>query len=195
MKKIILTILLISGFNVFSQIRVRSDFELAPIIGTATSNYYGDSRIDDSPISSVNVGIHADYFFNSRWSIRTGIFMQTMGAEYQDFFAYKETLKYVTIPMNANWHFGSTRKWNLNFGPSFGFLTSADRNGEDIKENLQQFQLGLNIGVGYKIEISKKFSILLDYQGMSALTNAGKTNFGIIKNSYGSFNVGGVFKL
>lgn len=195
MKKIIITVLLILGFNAFSQVRVRSNFELAPVIGIANSSYYGDSKIDDTSVTSINMGINADYFLNSNWSIRSGLFLQTMGAEYREFFDYEETLKYITIPLNANRHFGKTRKWNLNFGPSFGFLISADRNGDDIKDKLQSFQLGLNAGLGYKIEISNKFSILVDYQGMSALTSAGQTSFATIKNAYGSLNVGAVFKL
>ena len=196
MKKIIALGILLTSTLAFSQIRVKKDIELAPQIGTATSNYYGDAKLNNDPISSVNLGVNADYFFNSRWSLRSGLFFQTMGSKYSDgYFNYKETLKYVTIPLNANWHFGSTRKWYLNFGPSFGFLTSAENNGEDIKDKAESFQLGLNVGIGYKIEVSKDFSILIDYQGMSGLTEIAKDSEIPIKNQYSSFNVGGVFKL
>jgi Outer membrane protein beta-barrel domain len=193
MKKIILVALLFSGLIGFSQSREKGAIELTPVIGSASANYYGDSQLQNNkPISSVNIGINGDYFFNNRWSLRSGIFLQTMGTQFS---GYKETLKYVTIPVNANWHFGSTRKWNLNFGPSFGFLTSAEGNGVDIKDKAVTFQLGLNYGIGYKIEVSKKFSVLLDIQGMSGLSEIAKDSPYTLKNVYSSFNVGGVFKL
>jgi len=107
----------------------------------------------------------------------------------------KEELNYITIPVNANWHFGSTRKWNLNFGPSVGFLTSAKSDGVDIKSAVSSTQLGLNVGIGYKIEISEKISILVDYQSLSGLNNVSKDSAFKFKNSFGSFNLGGVFKL
>lgn len=196
MKNIILSVLLVISAYGFSQIRVKKDIELTPTVGMASSNYYGDKRLENDPISSVNVGLSVDYFFNSRWSLRSGLFIQTMGSEYEDIGGkIKEKLNYTCIPVNANWHFGSTRKWYLNFGPSFGFLNSSKANQTDIKDLTEPFQLGLNFGIGYKIEVSKKFSIALDYQGMSGLTEVGKEMPVSIKNSYNSFNVGGVFKL
>jgi len=146
-----------------SQIRVKKDIELAPTIGLARSNYYGGAKLNNNAISSLNIGLNADYFFNSRRSLRSGLFLQTMGSRYYDGNSNrKETLKYASIPLNANCNFGSTRKWYLNFGPSFGFLTSAEANGTDIKDQAASFQLGLNVGIGYKSEVSKKFSVFID---------------------------------
>jgi hypothetical protein len=109
-------------------------------------------------------------------------------------FNFKDQINYITLPVNANWHFGSTRKWNLNFGPSVGFLLSANTNGVDVTEFVTSTQLGLNIGIGYKIEVSKQFSILVDYQSQAGLTNVLKQNF-TFKNTFGAFNLGAVIKL
>lgn len=113
-----------------------------------------------------------------------------MGSEYG---AFKDELKYLTLPLNANWHFGSTRKWNLNFGPSIGFIMSAESDGIDVKDDVNSTQIGLNVGIGYKIEVSPSFSILIDYQSMTGLTEVAK-EFSF-KNNYGSFNLGAVIKL
>jgi hypothetical protein len=115
-----------------------------------------------------------------------------MGSQYP---GYIEELKYISIPVNANWHFGSTRKWNLNFGPTLGLLTSATANGVDIKSKANGFQYGLQIGIGYKLQLTDNFSILLDYQSMSGLSKISKDSQNQIKNSYGSFDLGAVFKL
>lgn len=192
MKKIILLSILFVGFVGFAQKRAKDAVEITPLIGYASSNYYGEDDLSNSSITSTNIGADLDYFFNDRWSLRSGLLFQTMGTK---FMGYKEKLNYVTIPVNANWHFGSTRKWNLNFGPSIGFLTSAKGNGVDIKEYVNSTQLGLNYGIGYKIEVSKKFSILVDFQGMSGLSEVPQESDYTIKNAYSSFNIGGVIAL
>jgi hypothetical protein len=193
MKKIVFTVfaLCLFGFS-NAQSRSKGAIEITPQIGYSSSNYYGNNLVNNSPVNGVGIGVGGDYFFNNRWSLRSGLFLQSMGTQ---FTGYKEKLSYITIPVNANWHFGSTRKWNLNFGPSIGFLVSADGNGTDIKDLANTTQLGLNYGIGYKIEASKQISILIDYQGMSGLSDITKTSANSIKNAYGIFNVGCVFKL
>jgi hypothetical protein len=192
MKKSILTIVAVFAFGFANaQSREKGTIEVIPQIGYTSANYYGgESGTGNHPISSIGLGVGGEYFFNDRWSLHSGIMSQTMGTEFS---RVEDVLKYVTIPVNANWHFGSTRKWNLNFGPSIGFLTSAKSNGVDIKNGVNSTQFGLNVGIGYKIEISEKFSILIDYQSMSGLSNAAKKYS--FKNNAGSFNLGGVIKL
>ncbi len=185
-------VLFVVGF-INAQHRSKNDVELTPLIGFATSNYYGEERLNNSSLSSVNFGADFDFFFNDRWSLRSGLLFQTMGSEVTPY--YTEKLNYVTIPVNANWHFGSTRKWNLNFGPNFGFLNSAKGNGSDIKNRANSTQLGLAYGIGCKIEVNEKISVLIDYQGMTGLSEVPKKSYYTIKNMYGAFNVGGVFKL
>jgi hypothetical protein len=197
MKKIIVTSLLLVGFFGFAQKREKGTFELTPIIGYASSNYTSSEELSNDPITSVDFGVNGDYYFIDRWSIRSGLLLQSMGSEYEFFGnqVYQDKLEYLTIPLNANWHFGSTRKWNLNFGPSFGFLMSAKSAGENVKSLAESFQLGLSYGIGYKIEINEKIGILIDFQGMSGLTEVIKDSEIPIKNAYSVFNVGGVFKL
>ena len=192
MKKLVLSAMAVFAFTFSNaQSREKGTIELIPQIGFSSSNYYGgDSGPGNNATSSVSYGVGADYFFNDRWSLRSGLLYQTMGSEYGEF---EDKLNYLTIPVNANWHFGSTRKWNLNFGPSVGFIMSAETNGEDVKEFVNSTQVGLNVGIGYKIEVSPTFSILVDYQSMTGLTDVAK-EFSF-RNSYGSFNAGAVIKL
>lgn len=192
MKKLVLSAMAVFAFTFSNaQSREKGTVELIPQIGYSSANYYGSGvGGGNNPIGEVAFGVGADYFFNDRWSLRSGLLYQTMGSEYEGF---KDELKYLTVPLNANWHFGSTRKWNLNFGPSIGFIMSAETNGEDVKEFVNSTQVGLNVGIGYKIEVSTNFSILVDYQSMTGLTDVAK-DFSF-KNNYGAFNVGAVLKL
>ena len=193
MKKLVLSVMAVFAFAFSNaQSREKGAIEIAPQIGYANSDLYGDSDIESDALTSITYGVGADYFFNDRWSLHSGLLLQTMGAV--DGIDQELKLQYLTIPVNANWHFGSTRKWNLNFGPSVGFLTSAKVDSEDVKDAVNSTQIGLNIGIGYKIEVSPKFSILIDYQSVSGLSKAFKEDSSA-KNAFGSFNVGAVIQL
>jgi hypothetical protein len=210
MKKL-LFILLLTGFALTAQIREKGTIELVPLIGYSTFYYSNDEGDSSESLESVNFGIDADYYFNNRWSIRSGLLYQTMGATVIYPISGDEKLTYLNIPVNANWHFGSTRKWNLNFGLTPSFLLSAkgdytydysyygevDLGEIDLMDYANTFQLGLTFGIGYKIEVSKKFSILIDFQGFAGLTKINNTNAEIqdLTNSGSSFNLGGVFHL
>lgn len=195
MKKVILVIAVVLTATIANaQLRENGAIELAPQIGYSNSNYFGgDAGSLNNPVTGVAFGITGDYFFNNRWSIRSGLLFQKMGTEVAGF---EDNLSYVTIPVNANWHFGSTRKWYLNFGPSLSILTAAkNENGDNIKDFFNTTQISLNVGIGYKIEVAKKFSILIDYQSVSGLTDIIKDSEFSTRNNFGSFNVGGVFKI
>lgn len=193
MRKNILSalVLLVFGYT-NAQSRDQGDLEIIPQVGVISANYYGgESGPGNEPITSASFGLTGNYFFNDRWSLFSGLVYQPMGTELQ---GYKDELNYLTIPVNASWHFGSTRKWNLNFGPSIGFITSAKTtNLGDIKDMVNPIQIGLNVGIGYKIQISENFSLLIDYQSQTGLTDALK-DFSV-KNGAGTFNLGGVIKL
>ena len=195
MKKIIVTIaVVLTATFTNAQLRASGAIELAPQIGYSSSNYFGgDAGSLNNPVTGVAFGITGDYFFNNRWSIKSGLLFQKMGTEVAGF---EDNLSYTTIPVNANWHFGSTRKWYLNFGPSLSILTTAkNENGDSIKDFFNTTQIGLNFGIGYKIEVAKNFSVLIDYQGVSGLTDIIKDSEFSTSNNFGSFNVGGVFKI
>ena len=195
MKKL-LSLLIFLSFLSNAQIRDKGNIEVAPLVGF--SDFYFSSDSDESyskSLNAANFGVVGDYFFSNRWSIRTGLLFEPMGAS-DSSATFK--LNYLNVPVNANWHFGSTRKWNLNFGLSPSFLTSATWDGDDIKNEVNSFQFGLNFGIGYKLEVSEKFSILFDYQGFSSFTDVFKKtsdfNDGIL-NGGSNFNIGGVFLL
>ncbi len=67
------------------------------------------------------------------------------------------SLNDITTLVNANWHFGAKRRWYLNLGPYVGFLTSADVNDTDAKNQLKDTDIGVNTGIGVKIKITLRF--------------------------------------
>ena len=191
MKKIILLAVFALGLtNAQAQEREKGTIEIIPHVGMTISDFSGSDASDNGALSSLNFGVGTDYYLNSSWSIRSGLNYETMGSDIDDTIL---GLSYLTIPINANWHFGKTKKWNVNFGPSVGFLTYAELGNVDVKESFNNVQVGFNAGIGYKFTLTEKIGLLLDYQGMVGLTNASKDLN--LRNNYGSVNLGIVFKL
>jgi len=195
MKKIILltfiTILSISNIN--AQERSSGDIEIVPYVGYMTAFVNGDFGDAQASRTSARFGVLLDYYFNDRWSFRSGLAYDSMGAD--DGFNELE-INYINIPLNANWHFGSTRKWNLNFGLTPGFSVSAELDGIDVSDAVASFQLGISYGIGYKLEISDSFSLLFDAYGLVAVTDYTSQDDSVDRYNAGSgFNIGAVFKL
>ncbi len=201
MNKTLLVLTALISFGLTNaQIKEKGTIEITPKIGT--SSFFENNEDDASGYNSgVEFGATIDYYFNNRWSLRSGLIADKMGGRVKDAGdVYEDKLNYLSIPINANWHFGSTRKWNLNFGLSPSFLTSASYsiNGAEKKistSDIESFQLGFTYGIGYKIEINKRFGILIDTQFFNGLTNINKASEVRILNAGYSFNLGGVIQL
>ncbi len=192
MKKMILLFvgLMFTSAAFFAQSRETGTIEFIPFIGYSYSNLDGDFSENFDERGAFNFGAIGDYYFSDRWSIRSGLAYNSLGAS---FLGSDLKLDYLNIPLNANWHFGGTRKWNLNFGLTPGFLMKADVEGEDLKDLVESFQLALSYGIGYKIEITDAFSILVDYQGLYGMTNINSEGRDNNINYASSFNAGAVF--
>lgn len=193
MKKVVsIALLALLGFGGLSaQERTKGEFEISPFIGYQQSFFNGDNVSELDPRGAIKFGANVDYFFNDRWSLRSGLIYDSMGGG----FGYEAILDYLNIPLNANWHFGSTRKWNLNFGITPGFLISAKEDKVDIKDYVASFQLGISYGIGYKLTISENFSLLFDVQNLLGITNIIEDDSINRFNAGSSFNIGGVFVL
>ncbi|OYQ44414.1 outer membrane beta-barrel protein [Flavobacterium aurantiibacter] len=179
-----------------AQTRDKNDIEVVPILGYSWSGYYGEDSDGLGNISNIHLGVTADYYFRDRWSIRSGIFYQTMGAKVA---AFTDKHTFLTIPLNMNWHFGGNRAWNLNFGPNLGYLvnTKSTFDGQDLlePEPVRKFQAGISLGIGYKFAVSENMSVILDYQESAAFTKVFKSNEIGLFNSFSSVNIGAVFLL
>ena len=177
----------------------KGDVSIAPQLGINLTNYFSTDYSYDLRVAP-SVGVIGDYYFGNRWSFRTGLLYDPMGVK--DDYGYTDKLSYITLPLNANWHFGRNRNWYLNFGPSLSFLISAksDYEGEgntDIKDFISPVDLGIALGIGYIFNVSDSTQFFIDYQGYGGFINVDKENVidSRITNSKSSFNVGARFFL
>lgn len=192
MKKIIyLIVFYYSSINLYSQIRKNNEIELTPKIGISTFKYYASGNPSGS-LHSTNFGITGDYYLNEIWSLRTGLLYQKMGGKT---FTDNFEVEYINFPINANLHFGSTRKWNVNFGITAGFRANNSEKQNILGAQITNTQAGFNLGIGYKIELTKNIGILLDYQFFSGWTNIDQDEIYVLTNKGGNLNIGAVIKL
>ena len=202
MKKLLFLVTLVSIGFTNAQTKNKGTIEITPKIG-----YSSFAEVTNDGRTGARTGLAlaatADYYFNNRWSLRSGFSVDKMGSKYVlSGRNYEDKLNYFSVPFNANWHFGSTRKWNLNFGISSSYLTSAKIVENGVQKDFQKvaiksIQTGISYGIGYKIEINKKFGVLIDAQFFSGLTDLNNTLYisGSYKNAGGGYNLGAVIQL
>jgi len=179
----------------------KKDITIAPHLGLALSTYTTDENVEYNYRTSLALGAAVDFYFNDRWSLRTGVFYAPLGAE--DDFNNLDKLNYLSIPLNANWHFGSRRNWYLNFGPSFKFLMGAtgefsDGSEIELDDFIKSFDAGLDLGIGYRFNVDENLQLFGEYQGYAGFIDVldfGAGDFPELRNSASIFNFGVVLKL
>lgn len=200
MKKLFITGILALGLTNSSLAQGKGDVEFGINIGFNSSTVVvSNSIFQPDSGQGLNIGFAADYFFSDRWSIKGKLIYDQKGwdnGSFEDENGYYITdynLNYLTVPVMANWHFGSKRNWYLNFGPYVGFLMSAKETAGDVdvKEAFNTTDFGLALGIGVKIPVSDKLKISIEYDGQGGFSDVFKDSNGYrIQNSRNSFNVG-----
>lgn len=200
MKKILTTIIIVIGVYTasFAQ-QTKGDVELGINAGFNFSTVSNNDVTNTSYRQSFNFGVAADLYFSNRWSIKGKLIYDQKGWN-DGFFSTQNGsttsnyhLNYLTVPIMANWHFGKTRNWYLNFGPYVGFLTDAKETASktNVKPYINSTDFGVALGIGVKIPLSDKVKLALEYEGQAGISDLSKgTAESSIRNTRGSLNVG-----
>jgi len=211
MKKTYTTLLAFICFYSATFAQTKGDIELGGDVGLNISTISNgqDNNYNNNTAAhnvGINLGVSADYYFSAKWSIKAKIIYDQKGDD-NDYYVDPTNgqtyptnyrLDYITIPVMANWHFGRTRNWYLNFGPYIGFLTSATATatGSDVKSMLNSTDAGLAFGIGVKIPISDNTKFFAEYQGQAGIANLVTNDQGSsIENENYAINVGIAFNL
>lgn len=201
MKKIYFTILVLLGCYGFANAQKTNTTEFGVGVGYNGSYVTDQSNNHSDPIGGLNVGLSADHYFSDRWSIKAKLvydqkgwangFVTTPSGATINNVDYK--LTYLTVPVMANWHFGRTRNWYLNFGPYVGFLLNATESSNivtDTKSFFNSTDGGLALGIGIKIPMNEKTNFFIEYSGQGGVANIFKNSSPSTQNVTESFNIG-----
>jgi len=169
---------------------------------------YNSSSITSNNLSATfrsgfNAGVSIEHYFSERWSFKGKVLSDQKGWA-DGFFlvsvnnspiGYATNFDYIDIPLLANWHFGHTKKWYLNFGPYIGFLTSAKlaSDNTDIKSFFNSTDGGLDLGIGVKFPIAGQIRLFIEYNGQAGVVNINNDSRSTIRNATGALNIGLTF--
>ena len=194
MKKQIVLIVGVMFISICSkaQADTSKSFEIIPNVGFSAASLGFEDIEESEGRFSIQVGVLGEYYLKETWSIRSGLSYFAMGQKISEM---DIKLDYLNLPISANWHFGKTKNWNLNFGGSFGYLLKGKLNNEDAKDQLKSYQIALSYGFGYKFRVTDNFSVLTDLQGLFGLTGIYK-NESLLENPNlgSSVNIGAVLR-
>ena len=184
--------MLVLGFCsvAFSQTKGTTEFGVSVGLNGATvtsGNLNADTR------TALNAGVGAEYYFSESWGIKAKLLYDQKGWA-NGFYGSTTTnynLDYITVPVLANWHFGHTKNWYLNFGPYVSFLTSAKTavNSIDVKSAFNSTDAGLDFGIGVKIPVADKTKFFIEYNGQGGVANMASSGT-TIRNSVWALNIG-----
>ena len=202
MKKIITTLLILSGICTVIRAQTKNTVEFGANIGYNLSNISAaDYNGYTYYLSGFNAGVSLEYYFSDKWGIKGKLLYDQKGGgggvlTFEDGTQIDNVnfhLNYITIPVMANWHFGRTRNWYLNFGPYVGVLMNARESytNKDIKDDFNSTDFGLAVGIGVKFPISKSVKMFIEADGQGGITDIFKNNPDeSVQNSRSSINVG-----
>ena len=186
----------------FSQKRA-GDVEVGVNIGLNLSTVTADQYTNSDYHTGFNAGVSLDYFFSSAWSIKGKVVYDQKGwnngfIDYGNNQSYTTDYKldYITIPVMANWHFGRTRNWFLDFGPYLGILASAKETAgdADVKDFFNTTDAGLALGIGVKFPVGNGTKLFIELHGQGGISDIVKDNQGSsLRTNTSSLNVGFAF--
>ena len=200
MKKLFTTLLIALGICTAASAQTAGTNEFGVNVGLNESTVTtGDNQTNSDYRVGFNVGVSVDHYFSDAWSLKVKVVYDQKGWNNGYFddgtnsFIVDYKLNYITIPVLANWHFGRTRNWYLNFGPYIGILTSAKLSdgGGDVKDLFNTTDGGLDIGIGIKIPVSDRAKFFIELNGQGGVGDIVKDNTGsALRNSASNINIG-----
>jgi hypothetical protein len=193
MKNLFTTLILMLALSPLAFSQSQGDNEVIATVGyngstVTTSNVNADYR------SGFNVGLGAEHYFSESWGFKAKVLYDQKGWANG---YYNNLVTAYQLPLMADWHFGHTKNWYLNFGPYVAFLMNAKlaANGLDVKSFFNGADGGLDLGIGVKFPVAEHMKFFIELNGQGGVADIGKNNSGsTIRNSVSSINIGLNFK-
>ncbi len=220
MKKSLLSIVIVSFVLLNVNAQNYGEFQFGIGGGVSFSSATIDDDTETGSLTSFNVAFSTEYYVHNRLGIKAKIIYDNKGweGETTNPDSILETIKtdyslsYITVPVMANFHFGSiqsraqpfaTRPWYLSLGPYVGFLSKAEESklGTDFKETLKGIDYGVAFNFGVRFEVADFTKLYVEYDGQYGLADISSDSTSSTANEHisiknglrSSFNLGLLF--
>jgi hypothetical protein len=134
----------------------------------------------EDKVSSFVIGGYSEYNFTENIGIKVNVLFSKKEFIY---FPNKQifTMNFVDIAPNFKYDFGETYRdgFYMLIGPKISLITNAKSEGEDVKDSFETFNLGAQLGFGWRIFKFVDIQTKLDYEltPFFKLNNGNKSNF------------------
>jgi len=185
MKKLVLVItILVFSFSMNAQ-------SFGAKAGLNISNISGDATDSNETKVGLALGAVAEFKLSEIFAFQPEIVYSSQGVATKDS-KVKLKMNYLNVPLIAKYY--PTENLSLQLGPQIGFLVSAKvDDGErtvDVDDNLKTIDLGLSLGLGYKLDSGLFFDARYNF-GLSDINDYQTNNKN--HNSVINFSVGYFF--
>ncbi|WP_158557053.1 porin family protein [Mucilaginibacter conchicola] len=195
MKKILLSAAALFCLSTAAFSQTKGTNVVSVQVGLNLANVTASGISNNDYKAGFNAGLNLDHYFSDSWSLKIGALydQKGWGKGYFESTTTDFKLDYITVPVLANWHFGRTKNWYLNFGPYVSFLTSAKTSigSNDVKDFFNTTDAGIDLGIGIKLPVSETTKFFIELSGQGGIANINKDATGAtIRNQVSSINVG-----
>lgn len=205
MKKL-LFISIILSMTLFScaSKQVARSADLTPRFGAKAGVNFSDIKGPDvesfNGLTSFHIGAVAELPLSDTFSVQPELQYSAQGSEYDEGEGYggKTKVNYLNVPVMGKYYLGEG--FSVEAGPQVGLLVSAKEEdnfaGEseeyDIKDELKSIDIGLNFGLGYRLENGLNFGArynlgLTDFNDSEQRDSGAEYKNSVIQVSVGYF--------
>lgn len=188
MKKIILSLLLVTGFVVLNAQNVRFGVTAGTTIASAKAKVSGISITSDSKVG-FTIGVLADIALADQFVFQPGLNFTQKGSklsvtEGTDKFESKQTLNYLEVPLNFLFQTeAGTGKFFAGIGPGLGFgLGGKSKDKETIDgtttESTEDIKFGTNVDTDHYKPFEFSGNFLAGYELSNGVFVAANYNMG-----------------
>ena len=119
-------------------------------LGLNLSNQKWELGLDnqtDEMKAGMSAGVYANIKIADSFSVQPELLYNSMGSKTSE---GKYSLQYLSLPVFGRYDINDL--FEAHIGPQFSYLLSGKYSGVDIKDSYKNFDIGVTIGVGVKID-------------------------------------------
>lgn len=185
MKKLILvTVITVLGLTTINAQKVKFGAKAGLNLAFVT----GDDTEDFTPNTDFHFGVMAEWKISDKFALQPEVIYSGQGADTNIDSEGVVSLNYLNVPIMGKYYV--TKGLSLEAGPQIGFLLYTEGGSINFEDALKSTDLGVNFGVGYKLDNGLNFSArynlglsnIIDFDGV-----LDKNRNGVFQLSVGYF--------